>query len=102
MSQLEFPTEEDFNAWRRHPVTEFLFLWAFKKREGLKEDWASGAFSDPSFELAMAIKNAGATGACSILKDLLDLDYESAMTEITDGEYKRVSSTRSGSSGSTV
>ena len=102
MSQLDFPTEEDFNAWKRHPVTEFLFLWALKKRESLKEDWAQGSFSDPSFELAMAIKNAGATGACSILKDLLDLDYESAMTEITDGEYKWAKASGSSSSGSTV
>jgi hypothetical protein len=44
-------------------------------REGLKEKWAMGDFS-AAFNTEMAVKNAGATGACSMIKDILDFDVE--------------------------
>jgi hypothetical protein len=44
-------------------------------REDLKECWAQGDFS-AAFDVEMAVKNAGATGACSAYKDLLEIDAE--------------------------
>lgn len=49
--------------------------WASLRREQLKECWANGEFS-AAFDTEMIVKNAGATGACSMLKELLDLEAE--------------------------
>jgi hypothetical protein len=38
--------------------------------------WANGEFS-AAFEMEMAVKNAGATGFCSAMQELIDLDYDS-------------------------
>lgn len=53
-------------------MTQQVFLHFRAQRESLKEQWANGAFS-AAFKVEMAVKNAGATGACSIIQDLLEL-----------------------------
>jgi len=40
----------------------------------LMELWASGAFTG-TFDIEMAVKNAGATGACSVYQFVQELDY---------------------------
>ena len=55
-------------------MTKQLREWAKDKREDLKETWANGSFS-AAFDVEMAVKNAGATGYCSAMKDLLDIDF---------------------------
>lgn len=66
--------KETFLSWKAHPVTELLLKWAESKREELKESWASGSFS-AAFTTEMLVKNAAATGACSILADIINVDY---------------------------
>ncbi len=56
-------------------MTKDLIRWALDRREQLKESWAEGHFS-ASFELEMLVKNAGATGAASAYKELMELEYE--------------------------
>jgi len=70
LNQVE---REQFLAWREHPVTEALLTYLHNKREDLKEMWADGAFAAPSTD-EMAIRNAAAQGAASVLDDLLNLD----------------------------
>ena len=92
----ELPSEKDFQLWLLSPVTKLLRQWALKRRESLKETWADGNFS-AAFTVEMAVKNAGATGACSILKEVIDPNYQDMIDEVTD-EHQRVEATRSSSS----
>lgn len=39
------------------------------------EAWANGTFS-AAFSVEMAVKNAGATGACSVYEEVIELDYQ--------------------------
>lgn len=72
-------SKEEFHQWRAHPVTSLLFNFLDSRREELKEMWASGNFSAPSLD-EMAIRNAAAQGASSILSDILNLDSDSFRT----------------------
>jgi hypothetical protein len=67
--------EEEFLGWLDHPVTKQLREWAHRRREDLKEQWANGTFS-AAFDTEMAVKNAGATGFCSAMQELIDIDYD--------------------------
>lgn len=49
--------------------------WLQERRQELMEQWADGMFS-AAFDMEMAVKNAGATGACSIIKSILEISYE--------------------------
>lgn len=69
------PSEEEFDSWKSQGMTQLVMEIIRKRRETLKEQWANGSFSD-SFDMAMAVKNAGATGACSAYQIILDLDYQ--------------------------
>lgn len=69
------PSEEEFDSWKGQRMTQLVMEVMRKHREALKEQWANGSFSD-SFDMAMAVKNAGATGACSAYQMILDLDYQ--------------------------
>lgn len=102
MSQ-KLPTEEDFQAWLRHPVTEFLREWARVKREDLRDTWEDGNFS-ASFDTEFIVKNAGATGACSILKLVQDPDYQAMIDEVEDerDKHERLNPAGQGSTGSAL
>jgi hypothetical protein len=65
-------------------VTKQLRRWARLRREQLKDSWAAGEFS-AAFDTEMLVKNAGATGACSILQELMNLDYDE-LHEVLDNE----------------
>ncbi len=67
-------TEEEWKEWLLHPVTKHLRKWAFEKQEELKSRWADGEFTD-AMQSAMAVRNAGATGACSVYKEVEEMDY---------------------------
>jgi len=41
----------------------------------LKEAWANGEFS-AAFDTEMLVKNAGATGACSVMQEILSVTVE--------------------------
>ena len=95
------PSKEDFLAWLQDPCTDLLRAWARAKRDDLKERWALGHYSD-TFDTAMLVKNAGATGACSVLKDLIELDYDEIVKEIESGEQERAETFGPGSAGQAV
>lgn len=76
MNQTQaMPSEEEFQQWKDQGLTQLVMRMMYNRREALKEQWANGSFSD-SFDMAMAVKNAGATGACSAYQMILDLDYQ--------------------------
>lgn len=75
--------EELFQAWKDHPVTKDLIRWASSKREALKEAWAQGELT-AAFDIEMMAKNAGATGAASILKQVIDLNYDDFYAELSN------------------
>ena len=45
--------------------------------------WADGHFT-AAFELEMLVKNAAATGACSVFKELIEIDYETLYGDLRD------------------
>lgn len=77
------PPSELWDEWLQHPCTKRLRYWAEMEREELKEKWASGDFT-AAFDVEMAVKNAGATGACSIYVDVINLDYEQIVIGASD------------------
>ena len=71
--KISVEESELFHQWKSHPVTLALMKILWDKREGLKEAWASGEFS-ASLSTEMMVRNAGATGACSILAEILNVE----------------------------
>ena len=70
----EMPSEKEWSEWLQHPCTKRLRFWADQTRLDLMEQWAEGNFS-AAFDMEMAVKNAGATGACSVYLDVRELDF---------------------------
>jgi len=77
------PSEEEWIEWLHHPCTKRLRFWAEKDRQGLMEMWAKGIFT-AAFDTEMAVKNAGATGACSVYADVIELDYQQIVIGASD------------------
>lgn len=82
------PTEEEWNEWKAHPATKSLVKYMQQSRMQLMELWANGDFS-AAFSVEMAVKNAGATGACSAYKELMELDYNQIVIGASDEEQVR-------------
>lgn len=66
-------------------MTQMVLEWAHQERESLKEQWALGNFS-AAFSMEMAVKNAGATGYCSCLSALLEMDAQTLEGYLHDSE----------------
>ena len=77
------PSEDEWNEWLQHPCTKRLRDWAGKSRESLRDLWEGGSLS-ASWKAEMIVKNAGATGACSVYKDLIDPDYQQIVIGAAD------------------
>lgn len=98
MKTEEAPSEKDWNEWLQHPCTKALREWAKERREDLKEMWANGDFA-ASFEVEMLVKNAGATGACSIYTHIEELDFNLIIEGVTNAKQVGLAAPRpSGSS----
>lgn len=67
------PEQVAVEEWRAHPVTQKLFQFLRARKEGLKEQWASGRFTDVQ-RYGSAILNAKAIGQVELLDRLLELD----------------------------
>jgi len=89
------PTEEEWQSWLQHACTKRLRFWATQGREVLKEKWAQGDFS-AAFNMEMAVKNAGATGACSVLVDVTELDYNQIVIGAADDNSESLGASPSG------
>jgi len=68
-------SEEEFNEWKSHPVTRAVMEILAKKREGLRQDWEGGSFTDWESS-AMALTNVGNIGTCRGYAFVQGLDYE--------------------------
>ena len=77
-------TLEMWQEWLESPVTRALREWAQREQDDLKGQWASGAFTDV-FQGAMAVRNAAATGACSVYGQIEELDYSLMIEGEADG-----------------
>ena len=72
---MDSPEYRRFQEWLGHPETARLRKWAETQRQTLMEAWADGSFSS-SFTMEMMAKNAGATGGCSVLSQIIEMDYQ--------------------------
>lgn len=79
----KLPTQNEWDEWKLHPCTKRLRFWAQQSRMDLMEAWASGTFS-AAFSIEMAVKNAGATGACSVFENLIEPEYNQIVIGATD------------------
>lgn len=75
--------EEEFLAWKRDPATQAVMELLARKREELRQQWESGAFTDWTQE-GMALVNVGNIGTCKGYAFLMELDYEGYLTEVSD------------------
>lgn len=89
-------TEEEFNEWKMHPGTKGLIEVLARRREALRQQWEGGSFTDYSIETT-ALVNVGNLGTCKGYAFVMDFTYEDYLTELDDGEQKRVGATGSGS-----
>lgn len=71
-------TEEDFNDWEIHPVTELLKLILEDRVQGLKEFLESGSFIDEEHGLSKA---AEARGAKIALENVLGIEFGEELEE---------------------
>lgn len=88
-------TEEEFNAWKTHPVTKALMEVLAGRRENLRQQWEGGSFTDYTKD-ATVLVNVGNLGTCKGYAFVMDFTYEDYLTEIDDGEQQRTGATRSG------
>jgi hypothetical protein len=95
------PTEAEWNEWMHHPCTKRLRFWADQARTSLMEQWADGNFS-AAFDMEMAVKNAGATGACSIYAYVRELDYNQIVIGASDEEQVGIDPSGAGSTSGAV
>jgi len=83
---MRAPTEEEFQAWLTHPVTEAVRNLLKEKREELRQSWEGGSFTDYSKDTTILV-NVGNLGTCKGYAFLTDLTYEQFTSEIDDGEH---------------
>jgi hypothetical protein len=76
-------TEQEFNEWRGHPITQAIMEILAKKREDLRQAWEGGSFTDYD-ERAMALTNVGNIGICKGYAYVQELDYEQYTGEIDE------------------
>jgi len=62
-------TEEAFEEWRHHPVTQRLFKVLGKEREEMKEGLVYNSYEDPE----------DVKGRCRAIAIILDITYEGLM-----------------------
>lgn len=77
-------TEEVFNDWLQHPVTEALRREILPAKVGqLHQAWENGQLTAESFEGTMQ-QNAKAIGETKTLRWFAEIDWEVYEMELTD------------------
>lgn len=89
-------TEEEFKGWKADPVTQAIVALLQAKREELKNLWEGGSFADYTKD-GTVLTNVGNLGTCKGYAFLAELTYEDYLSEIDDGEPKRLGTEGSGS-----
>ena len=73
--QVQALQASEFEDWLAHPCTTRLREAFRERKQAFMESWAAGDFTDTS-NVATAMLNAEAIGACKILQQVIDLEYE--------------------------
>ena len=74
MSKQGGISEEEFLAWKDDRVTQVVLAHFHAKREELKDEWARGGMTGPSWD-ETRIRNVTALGAVSVIVELLEIDF---------------------------
>lgn len=69
------PTEQEFQDWLEHPATQALRSLLSQEVQTLKDQWASGAFTNEG-QYATQMLNASAIGSIRVAERILSVDYE--------------------------
>lgn len=89
-------TEQEFKDWLTHPVTiEFRRVLALKRAD-LRNEWEMSSPTDYAKE-TFVLANVANVGWCRGLAYAEALDYETYLTEISDGEQVGLKTPGSGS-----
>ena len=78
-------SQELWDSWLLHPVTQALRKLLHRRQEELKEQWAAGQFTDQG-QYATAILNAKAIGNCEAYERIERLELVELNEEQEDGE----------------
>lgn len=73
-------TEEEFQAWLLHPVTEQFRAFLRESLEDLQNQWVNGNFTTETVD-GTAQSNARSIGRGQVLLDILSLDFETLSQE---------------------
>ena len=76
-------SQELWDSWLLHPVTQALRKLLHRRQEELKEQWAAGQFTDQG-QYATAILNAKAIGNCEAYEKIEVLDLETLLEDLSD------------------
>lgn len=76
-------TETEFLEWKQHPMTVALMELLEAKRDTLRRQWESGAFTDYEKD-ATTLVNVGNLGTCKGLAFVVDLTYEDYIGELDE------------------
>jgi hypothetical protein len=68
-------TEEEFLEWRSHPNTVAVLRYLAVCREGLRQQWEAGAFTDANPQVTQQA-NLEALAKSRVYRELIELDYE--------------------------
>ena len=71
---------EEFQSWKAHPTTKRFFQFLKQQRENYKEEWAEARFVN-SHDIADVYQNAGAISACSVMKQILEIEADELYEE---------------------
>ena len=78
-------TSEAWADWRQHPVTQAFLEVLDKWREGVKEQWAQGSFSDNSFS-GNALQTTSALAEAQILERIKSMTVDELNEGLGDNE----------------
>src|SRR5271154_5441107 len=92
------PTEEMFQAWKAHPVSQLYHQMLAEGRQALRDQWEAGVFQGRT-PLETAVANVGALSQCRLYKDLMEMNYEQFCESFDEEEYIRPAPTGAGGSG---
>lgn len=95
-------SEEEFLAWKQHPVTKALISILEAKRDTLRRQWEGGSFTDYSLETT-ALVNVGNLGTCRGYAFVAEFTYDDYLTELDDADEPEWAGTpRSGGTDQTL
>ncbi len=78
-------SKEEWVEWLQHPVTQLVRAVVRRRREDLKESWATGAYTSEG-EFGTRFLGAGALGEAAAWRAFLEMDEVTVNGELRDDE----------------